>query len=140
MSPSDRLVGDAFANLLGPRDWKHLVTLTTRVPYSPDALRAEFEARFIRRLAARAQRRITWFWAMEPTHAAQMHLHALLGGTGDLSRHRIEAAWKAGFSKAKTLRNPERAAAYVTKHLDRMIQRGIGFAYDVSRILPPRVG
>jgi hypothetical protein len=140
MAPRDLTIGREYASFIGPRDWKHMVTLTTGVPYSPEALRAEFESRFIRRLAARAQRRILWFWAMEPTHVHQLHLHGLLAGTGDLGIRRIETAWQAGFSRAKVVRNPERAAAYVAKQLDRMIQCGAAHSSDVSRVLPPLIG
>lgn len=95
----------AWIEFLSRFEWGHVVTLTSRFPYGPAEFKAEFEHRFIRRLAQMAQQRIGWFCVREPSASGLLHLHALLVGTQDLSTRHIERSWTAGFTRVTVVPN-----------------------------------
>lgn len=128
----------AWADHLTRYQWSHFVTLTTRLTMTPDQLRREFVSGYVRRLARVAQGPVPWFYVVE-RGAGMPHLHALLGGTEDLSLEEVRRAWRLGFTDAERYDAGRGAAYYLTKEL---VDQGLpGEAlraddYDVSRRLP----
>lgn len=95
-------------------EWSHSFDLTTRFPYTPEALYGEFE-RFIRRLSRATQGPIRAFLALELTTTGHLHAHALLGCTEGLKSDHLKRAWRAGFSRPNAIRDAREAAQYATK-------------------------
>jgi hypothetical protein len=121
---SNKQLRPAWNDFLGQVEWDHIATLTTRFEYQCAALDAEFQQRFIRRLAQLAQHRINWFSVLEEHVSGYPHMHVLLVGTSDLTIKQLQGAWTAGFTRIKVLpraaavRARYRAAIhYVTKRL-----------------------
>lgn len=105
---------NAWVDHLRRLEWSHAFDLTTRYPSSPETLDREF-ARALRLLARAAQRPLRAFVAFERTTEGHWHAHALLGGTEGLSTSRMQATWRSGHSRARTLKRPEAAIRYATK-------------------------
>ena len=96
------------------QEWSHSFDLTTRFPYTPEALYREFE-RFLRRLSRATQRPIRAFLALELTTTGHLHAHALLGCTEALSTGLIGRGWRAGFSRSRRLGDARATIRYITK-------------------------
>lgn len=77
----------------------------------------DFEQRFVRRLARRAQRGIGYFYAVETASrtAGFPHLHALLVGTSGVRSEDIRSYWPSGISKVEKYDSRHGAAYYVSK-------------------------
>ena len=104
----------AWVEHLMHQDWSHSFDLTTRFPYTPEALYREFE-RLIRRLSTATQKPIRAFLALEQTANGYVHAHALLGCTEALGTDHLRRTWRAGYSRPKALENAREAAEYATK-------------------------
>jgi len=123
-----------WASFLRSVRWSHFVTLTVSEPVSVDRLRREFVAGFVRRLAQVAQRRLGWFYVIEPGADAQRHhVHALLAHTEPLRIPQLQRAWKLGITDISAYDPQRGAAGYVSKYL-----AGNPDHYDVSRHPLPR--
>ena len=104
----------AWVEHLMQQKWSHSFDLTTRFPYTSEALYQEFE-RFLRRLSRASQGPIRAFLALELTTTGHLHAHALLGCTEALTTAQIQRAWRSGFSRLEVLRDATEAARYATK-------------------------
>ena len=108
-----------------------MITLTTRFPRSGDALAREFTNVFVRRLERIAQRRVLWFYSVERTHEAHLHIHGLLYGTSALRLLQIQSAWRLGITDVRVFQTARGGAQYVAKQCYSLQE------YDISRRLPP---
>jgi len=104
----------AWVEHLMQQEWSHSFDLTTRFPYTSEALYQEFE-RFLRRLSRATQRPIRAFLALEQTTTGHLHAHALLGCTEALKADHLKRSWRSGFSRPAVLRDATEAARYATK-------------------------
>jgi hypothetical protein len=133
MSSNEQQLLTAWIEFLGGYVWHHAIALTTRRACTREALEREFSKRFVPNLARMTQRPVAWFFAFEDRVGNHPHLHAILGGTERLNVHQCQSAWKAGFSRVRTLRaeildDSEGAARYAVKSLGRFPDD-----YDLSR-------
>ena len=130
--PAARAIGREYGTFLGRYAWAHYVTLTTRFPVSPAALRAEFD-RFVRRLERVAQGPVSWSYTTEGgSFAERVHAHALLGGTERVTTAAIERLWPSGNTRVQVYDPAGGAAEYVSKDVGREPDY-----HDISRRLPP---
>ncbi len=116
----------AWASWLRTFEWHHYATLTFKRPVTCGAAAAFFR-RWIRRLEQRAGRRVDWFAVVELSRAGDVHLHALVGRTGDVTPKKLGAAWSWGWTRITRYDARRGAAAYACKHL-----ASPSVEYDVS--------
>lgn len=108
----------------------HFATLTFRIPVKPvQAIRAM--ETFVRDLERRAQNPVWWFGVQEAGPISErVHLHALLGGTENLSCRQIEAVWLPGRSQVAVYDDEAGdAIAYLTK----------GLSHGAEVVFPARI-
>ena len=106
----------AWASWLRTFEWHHYATLTFKRPVTCGAAAAFFR-RWIRRLEQRAGRRVDWFAVVELSRAGDVHLHALVGRTGDVTPKKLGAAWSWGWTRIARYDPRRGATAYACKHL-----------------------
>jgi hypothetical protein len=106
----------AWGEWLGGFSWDHFATLTFVYDSQAEAALREF-GRWIRRLEQRAQRRVSWFFALEPDSGGQLHIHVLLAGTDRVGVGGLRGAWLNGKSHIARYQSHGGAARYVTKFL-----------------------
>lgn len=107
-------VQDYIGWLDGSR-WDHMVTLTTAAPCTRERITRLFQDKMIRRLARAAQRPVTWIRVIEESAPGHPHIHALLGGTAELTTGACSAAWPAGQTRVRIVACAEKAIGYVCK-------------------------
>ena len=99
--------------------WAHYLSLTVNTPCTATALLSLFRRRFVRNLERDAQRKISYFVAVEGEVAGFTHCHALIDGSRLLTVQRLQDHWPFGFSSVRRY-NPKRgAASYVVKEFGR---------------------
>lgn len=120
----------AMAEHLSRYEWDHFVTLTTRNALAADGLMRAMKNRFLRCLARKAQKSLTWFYVVEGGEplGGHHHLHALVQGTGGLTTRAIERSWPLGFTRVVRYSQRRGAAWYVAMHL-----RNPAADWDLSR-------
>lgn len=125
-------IASALREFAGAYRWDHLVTLTSKKSNTTYALAKEFEQGFIRRLAGKCGRYVSWLCVFEPTHAAQWHAHAILAGTAGLPLDMIGWAWRWGRIRSDRIYSPAGAIGYITKHTDALTAAGAEIVFDLS--------
>lgn len=132
-------VRDAWGAHLHRFAWTHWLTLTPVLPEcTGEPLWREFRLGFVRRLAWEARRPVQWVAAMERGQGGVLHIHALVGGTGELSLASVAGAWRQGVKSVDRFDANRRAAWYLSKTLhlpDREWAR-----FDTSKRLPQERG
>lgn len=137
MKSSGQTPRNAWNQWIGRHPYHHRVTLTTMHPMGEQRLQTEFEA-FIRRVNSANRLGVWWVVVHEIGEVGRRHLHALIGGTDQLSSKIIQRQWPLGLTDVKRIDNPEAAIDYITKDLpkgeaafyasentDRLLQRWI---------------
>lgn len=113
--PMMSLQREAYAAFLKEFTWDHFCTFTAP-PTVDDKLRNELKVT-LRKLAQRAQQRVTYLWVRERGGGGTPHLHVLLGGTAHLARESITSAWKLGYSDVAPFDDERGGIYYLTKSM-----------------------
>jgi hypothetical protein len=125
---------EAWGRFLRGFHWDHFATLTYRAPVAVGRAERDVWMGWIRRLERIAQRRVSYFYVVEPTVSGWPHVHALVAGTADLRIDQLEGTWRAGYRRIVRYDPARGASWYVSKDL---LDRAL--TWDVSKRLVTRV-
>ena len=117
MKLDNEALRSAWVKLLSLPEWSHFATFTFKNPVSLDYLNKAMRSYF--RRVERMDGAIWWVYVAEATSRGQLHVHAVIGGTGHRSLSALERRWWLGICDVERYDHEQNGLWYITEELKR---------------------